>query len=164
MPLTRARLRISDYNKSRKKRTSDTEKNIQAASLPLTSMVDMFTTLVVYLIFCSADLKDWVAISSDIDLPKAKANWATPEKGASLQISKDMVIGDQDKPLISVAKLDAAPFSVPEIKEYLKGQPNKDGYVNVVGDRHVSFGHIRKVIASAQDAGFKNVNLAVSPK
>lgn len=164
MPLQRARLKISDYNKGRKNRIKADEKRIQAVSLPLTSMVDMFTTLVVYLIFCSADIKDWVSVSNNIDLPKSKATWATPDKGATIQVSQDTVMGDQEKPLITLAKLDRAPFSVPEIKDYLKAQPNKDGYVNVVADRKVPFGAMRKIIASAQDAGFKNVNLAVLPQ
>lgn len=163
MPLKRARRRISDYNSNRQKHNKSLEAAAQAASLPLTSMVDMFSVLVIYLIMNASAVAEWVSLGTKIELPKGKYIGDAPQKGATLQINKEMVFGELDVPLITVEKVQKGPFSVPEIKEYLKKQENKTGYVNVVADAHVPFGVMRRVIASCQDAGFKNVNLAIEP-
>ncbi|MCB0416423.1 MAG: biopolymer transporter ExbD [Bdellovibrionales bacterium] len=163
MPLQKARLRISDYNRGRKNRLKDQEKKVQEAALSLTSMVDMFATLVVYLIMTSTSLQEWVGLASNIELPKGRYIGESPQKGAAIQVTKDMVFGELDVELISIAQIAKGPFSVAAIKDYLKQQENKNGYVNVVADYSVPFGVMRKIIASCQDAGFKNVNLAIEP-
>lgn len=163
MPLKRARLRISDYNASRKNRLADQEKRVAQVSLSITSMCDLFATLVVYLIVNSSSIQEWIDLAHNIQLPKGKYIGETPQRGATLQVTKDMVYGDRDTTLIAVDKVMKGPFSVKEIVNYLKTQENKHGYVNVVADYHVPFGVMRKVIASCQDAGFKNVNLALEP-
>ncbi len=163
MPLTKARLRISDYSSGRKSRVKNHEKKVAQASLSLTSMVDLFTLLVVYLMLNSGELKEWVDVAAEVQLPKGAFIGQSPERGATIQVSKTTVFGDRDIPLVDVAKVAKGPFSVPEIKEFLKKQDNKNGYVNLVADYSVPFGVMRKVIASCQDAGFNNVNLAIQP-
>ena len=50
------------------------------------------------------------------------------------------------------------------VREWLASQPKARGFVNIVADAHVPFGAVRRVIATAQDVGYANVNLAVQPK
>ena len=47
MPITKARLKISDYNEQRKANLRGREGRIRMVSLSLTSMVDMFAILVI---------------------------------------------------------------------------------------------------------------------
>ena len=163
MPLKKARFRISDFSKGRKRRVKEHERRVRVVSLSLTSMVDMFAVLVVYLIINSTSVQEWVQMATGIDLPKAKANWETPERGATLQVTDSMVLGDIDHPLISIDEVSRGPYSVPKIKTYLKSLEKKNKYVNIVGDYKVPFGAMRRIIASCQDAGFENVNLAIEP-
>ena len=164
MPLTRARLRISDYNDNRKARLKSQERRIIMVSLSLTSMVDMFAILVIFLLSNATTVAQWVEVSHGIDLPKAKFS-DPPPRGASIQISRDAIFGDT-KILTSLSRLDSIEGAV---RGWLAKQPKRkgaggSGYVNIVAHQKVPYGAVKRVIAACQDAGFKNVNLAVQPK
>jgi biopolymer transport protein TolR len=161
MPLKKARFRISDYNEKQKNRTRREERKIQMVSLSLTSMVDMFAILVIFLLTNSASVSQWIEIGHDIQLPRAKAS-DVPPKGATIQISHEAVFGDEQR-LVTHQQLLGGGATSPVIRGWLSHQ-RKDGYVNIVAHKDVPFGVIRRVISSCQEAGFQNVNLAVQPK
>lgn len=168
MPLTKARLRISDYNQNRKNRVKDQEKRIIAVSLSLTSMVDMFAILVIFLLSSSSSVTQWIEISHKIDLPKAKFS-DEPKKAAALHISETGIYGDDNKLLVPLAQVGrtSSAGSIPQVQAWLSRRPKSDkkvGYVTIVAHHQIPFGVIKRVIATCQDAGFQNVNLAVQPK
>jgi biopolymer transport protein ExbD len=161
MPLKQARLRISDYNENRKRRLGSHEKKVRMVSLSLTSMVDMFAILVIFLLTNTSTVNQWVEVGHGIQLPKAKASDAPP-KAATIQISTDQVFGDAE-PLASTRQVLAGGPTVESVRRWLSKQ-KKDGYVNIVAHEKVPYGVIRRVISSCRDAGFQNVNLTVQPK
>jgi biopolymer transport protein ExbD len=161
MPITRARLQISEYNKKRKVRVTKQERRILMASLSLTSMVDMFAIMVIFLLANSSTVAQWIEVAHSIELPQAKfAN--PPPRAATLQISRDAVYGDT-KMLIPIAQV-RGDGSIDVLKNWLAKQARKEGFVNIVAHHRTPYGVIKRVIATCQDAGFKNVNLAVQPK
>jgi biopolymer transport protein ExbD len=168
MPVTKARLQINEYNKKRKVELAGRERQIRIVSLSLTSMVDMFAILVIFLLTCTTSVSKWIETGHGIQLPVTKFS-ETPPKAASLQIARDAVYGE-DKLLITVSQLLKGPISVEPIRNWLRALPQKDGkdgssgFVNILGDETISFGAIKRVIASCQDAGYSNINLAVHPK
>lgn len=162
MPLKRARLRISDYNENRKNKLDDNSRKVAAVSLSLTSMVDMFAILVIFLLSSNSTVQEWVQIQHDIQLPKAKSSDEV-KKSTTIQVSKDAVFGEDNQPLIDVAKVQGG-LVVGPIQKYLSKIPDKQGYVNIVADARVPFGAMRRIIATVQESGFNNVNLAVMPR
>ena len=162
MPLTRARLRISDYNENRKARLKTQERRIIMVSLSLTSMVDMFAILVIFLLSNATTVAQWVELSHGIELPKAKYA-DPPPRGASIQISQQAIYGDT-KVLMPLSRGREAISET--VGAWLSKQPKRkgSGYVNIVAHTKVPYGTVKRVIAACQDAGFKNVNLAVQPK
>lgn len=162
MPITKARLKISDYNEKRKARLKHQERRIRMVSLSLTSMVDMFAILVIFLLANTTSVTQWLEVGHGIELPKAKSA-DPPPKAATLQISRDTVYGD-DKALMKVAQISGGPVVVEQLQSWLIKRRNKDGYVNIVAHHKTPYGVIRKIIATCQEAGFGNVNLAVQPK
>jgi biopolymer transport protein ExbD len=164
MPLTKARLRISDYNIKRKSGIAGKEHKMKMVSLSLTSMVDMFAILVIFLLTNSGAVQQWIEIEHGIDLPKAKSS-DPPPKGPTIQISREDVFADK-KMLTKVKNISTGPLTIEVLKNWLHVQTKeakKDGYVNIVGDEKIPYGAIRRVISTCQDAGFKNVNLAIQP-
>src|SRR5687768_6613873 len=101
MPLKRARLRINEYNTKRKSRLATTEKRVRNVSLSLTSMVDMFAIMVIFLLTNASSVSQWLEVGHGIDLPKTKFS-DPPPKGATVQISKEAVFVDQ-KELVKTA-------------------------------------------------------------
>src|SRR5690606_17338924 len=128
---------------------------------PISTLFPYTTLFRSYLIINSTSLKEWVDLANNIELPKGKYIGETPPRGATIQVTKDWVLGALDVQLIEVSRIARGPFSIEPIKKYLKQQENKNGYVNVVADYSVPFGVMLSIIASCQDAGFENVNLAM---
>lgn len=167
MPIGKARFRISEYNERRKADVRGKERNIRMVSLSLTSMVDMFAVLVIFLLTNSDSVTQWVDLGHGIDLPKASYMSPPPKRGATLQISKEGVFAEQT-PVVTVADLLKGPELNPTLKTFLNGRKlaaeDQNVYLNLVGDAGVPFGAIRKIIATAHDSGFNKLNLAIQPK
>src|SRR5271170_6991633 len=142
MPLHRARLRISDYTERRKSRLKHQERRIQMVSLSLTSMVDMFAILVIFLLVNSSTVSQWIQVSHNIELPKAKLV-EPPKKAATIQISQDGVFGDEDL-LVNKAAFRSGSGDIPKVKEYLSQFDNKEGFINIVAHTKVPFGIVKR--------------------
>lgn len=158
MPITKARLKISDYNENRKSRLRTQEKRMSVVSLSLTSMVDMFAILVIFLLASMDTYSEWVQVGHSIDLPRAKST-EIPARAATLQISADTIYAD-DKELM---KLSAASQNLGQLRQWLSSADKKNGYVNLVAHRKIPYGIMKKIVLACQEAGFKTVNLAVQP-
>lgn len=169
MPLQKARLKISDLSVNRKNKSNEKNKKIMAVSLSLTSMVDMFAILVIFLLTNNQSVEEWVKLEHDITLPQAKTV-DEPKKAVTLQISKDKVFGKdvipgaEETALVDVNAIAKGPLVVEPMRAWLQKLGNKEGYVNVVADEKVPYGAVRRVISTCQVAGFTNVNLAVFPR
>lgn len=159
MPITKARLKISDYNENRKSRLRSQERKVRMVSLSLTSMVDMFAILVIFLLASSNTMVEWVRLQHGIELPKAKAS-AVPVKAATIQVARDTVYADE-KPLMNVGQVTQGTEA---LKRWLSKLDKKGGYVNLVAHQKISYGVIKRIVQTCQESGFNNVNLAVQPK
>jgi biopolymer transport protein ExbD len=159
MPISKARLKISDYNETRKIRLRSQERRVGMVALSLTSMVDMFAILVIFLLANSSTLADWVKVGHNINLPHAKSS-DLPQKAATVQIAADNLYGE-DKALQPTEQIwkNTEPF-----RRWLKTLDKKDGYINIVGHEKIAFGLVKRIVAACQDAGFHKVNLAVQPR
>jgi len=162
MPITEARLRISEYNDRRKANVRRQESRIRMISLSLTSMVDMFAILVIFLLANSSTVSQWIEVSHDIQLPQARKT-EPPVLAATLQISRTAIFGG-DKNIITVSQAQQTTGMIPAVKTWLAKNAKKGEYVNIVAHHKIPFGVIRRVIATCQESGYKNVNLAVQPK
>ncbi len=161
MPLHRARLKISDYTKNRKSRLKRQERSIRMVSLSLTSMVDMFAILVIFLLVNSASVSQWIEVSHNIELPKAGFA-EQPQKATTLHVSIAGVFGG-DVLLVSAKDVAHGGDNLPSVKKWLSQFSKREGFVNLVVHTKVPFGVVRKLINTCQETGFGKVNLAVQP-
>ena len=162
MPITKARLKISDYNETRKARVKQQEKRITVVSLSLTSMVDMFAIMVIFLLANSSSVAQWIEVGHNIQLPKAKTS-DPPPKATTIQVSAKGVFFDS-KRIADVSTRETWETAADRVKSNLSKFAKKSGYVNIVAHHTLPFGLMKRVIAACHESGFKNVNLAVQPK
>jgi biopolymer transport protein TolR len=174
MPISKARLKISDYNDQRKAKLKGRESRIRVVSLSLTSMVDMFAILVIFLLVNAGTVTQTIELGPGIRLPQAKFA-EPPVKTVTLQVSKETLFGD-NIPLISLNEILHQAGTIGAVKTWLLKQKPADpklttdkkiadnGYVTVVADEKIPFGAMKKIIATCREVGFQNVNLAVQPK
>lgn len=160
MPLQKARLKISDYNQQRKASLRKKERRLQMVSLSLTSMVDMFAILVIFLLTNTSTVSTWFEIGKGIELPKAKYS-QDPIKGSTIQISDNGIYGDNTL-LLTQEAFQAGPSAIQTLTSWLSSQPDHK-IVNVVGHHKIPYGSVKRIMLACQEAGFQNINLAVQP-
>jgi len=149
-------------------------KNVYA-ELNLTSMVDMLTILVVFLLQTFSASGELLSVQKNIVLPHAQ-NWKDLEQAHIIAVSKESVTLD-GKMVADASVLNqenTTDWKIVELHDTLVTFKNNDkllhpseewkGIVIVQADRGVDFKVIKKVMYSCNLAGYQNVNFAVQQK
>ncbi|HPH25889.1 MAG TPA: biopolymer transporter ExbD [Pseudomonadota bacterium] len=146
------------------------------AELNLTSMVDMLTILVVFLLQTFSASGELLTVSKNIQLPEA-VNFKDLEQAPIIAISRDAVTlnGDPKADSAELNRENTVDWKIPGLHDdlvVLKNNfkllhPNPEdfkGLVIVQADKNIDFKIIKKVMYSCAVAGYSNVNFAVQGK
>ena len=147
-------------------------KKVGYASLMLTSLVDMFTIIVIFLLMNFSANGEVLYLSKDIKLPDAY-HGAQLERAPVISVSGDSVTFD-GKMLFSTADLEKGDvLNVPELEDALRDEKRRyeqihandpdhpfKGLVNVQADRRIAFKVIKRVMFACNQSGFGNINFA----
>jgi biopolymer transport protein ExbD len=145
------------------------------AELNLTSMVDMLTILVVFLLQTFSASGELLVVSKNIVLPEA-SNFKDLERAPVVGVSKDSVTLD-GRPVADAAELNkenTVDWKITDLHDQLVTLKNNfkllhptenfNGTVIVQADKQVDFKVVKKVMYSCAVAGYNNVNFAVNQK
>jgi len=142
------------------------------AALTLTSLVDVMTIIVIFLLMNFSANGEVLYMTKDIRLPDAY-HGAQLERAPVISVSADAVTFDGRMLLNTeqLAKGDA--LSVPELEDALRDEKRRyetihaddpdhpfRGLVNVQADRRIPFKVIKRVMFSCNQSGFANINFA----
>jgi biopolymer transport protein ExbD len=149
------------------------------ASLNLTAMVDMFTILVIFLI--QLFTSDQVTLNDSIKVPKSVAGAQLQETGQIIMMDSAglLLLNSQAIPEAEMGteldiiipglatRLKDARERDEEIKRRI-GQPRDpslpyDGYIIIQADVKTDFRQVRRVLASANDAGWAKIKFVTIP-
>lgn len=154
---------------------ANTKKQI-LTSLTLTSMVDMFAIIVVFLLQNFSSQGEVFTIPNDLVIPQTK--YAEELKQAvTVTISKSKLIVENmgSKYENDLSVIDKKVILISKVAEQLANERNlneksanpridiKNGLINIVADVKTPFELVRKVIFTCHTAGFGNINLATMP-
>ncbi len=142
------------------------------ASLMLTSLVDMFTIIVIFLLMNFSANGEVLYMSKDIKLPDAY-HGAQLERAPVISVSGDAVTID-GKMLLNTADLEKGDvLNVPELEDALRDEKRRyeqihandpdhpfRGLVNVQADKRIPFKVIKRVMFACNQSGFGNINFA----
>ena len=124
----------------------------------LTSLIDAFSILVVYLLMFFSSAGEMTYVHSDIDLPKASAVERL-DRHAIIAIKKDGYFAE-DKKLV--------PGKVVSYLVNLKKQLNRSAgtaeekeTITIQADKSVPYKNLSPVIQACNQAGFSHINFAV---
>ena len=145
------------------------------AELNLTSMVDMLTILVVFLLQTFSASGELLTVQKNIVLPEAQ-NFTDLEQAPIIAVSKDSVTLD-GRPVADAGELNAdqtADWKITKLHDELVTLKNNykllhpsdefKGMVIVQADKNVDFKVVKKVMYSCSMAGYQNVNFAIQQK
>jgi biopolymer transport protein ExbD len=145
------------------------------AELNLTSMVDMLTILVVFLLQTFSASGELLVVSKNIVLPEA-TNFKDLERAPVIGVSHDSVTLD-GRPVADSSELNkenTVDWKITDLHDQmvtlknnfklLHPSENFNGTVIVQADKSVDFKVIKKVMYTCAVAGYNNVNFAVNQK
>jgi len=148
---------------------------LSEVKIQLTSMMDMFTILLVFLLRSYSVQGQLVAPSQDLTLPSSKSQ-NPPEAGLEVIISKDWILVNQ-KPVESmknVAKMEGylIPKLYEELSRYAKEAKKVEerygipfsGKITIQGDKAIPYKYLIKVLATCGQSDFPNMRLLVYQK
>jgi len=146
------------------------------AELNLTSMVDMLTILVVFLLQTFSASGELLTVSKNITLPEA-VNYKDLEQAPIIAVSRDSVTlnGDPKADSQELSRENTVDWKIPQLHDdlvVLKNNfkllhPNPEdwkGIVIVQADKNIDFKVIKKVMYTCAVAGYNNVNFAVQSR
>ncbi|MCK5131229.1 MAG: biopolymer transporter ExbD [Candidatus Sabulitectum sp.] len=140
-------------------------------TLSLTSMIDMFTILLVFLLKSYSADGQLVTVSDQLTLPKAKIEKKVELK-LEIQVNNSVIVVDGD-PIVTVnqellSSGNSIPVLVTRLRDHLeysrltRGTLTEDDMkVNIQGDVGIPAILLQRVMASCSEAGYVGQNLAV---
>ena len=146
------------------------------AGLMLTSLVDMFTLIVIFLLQNFSASGEVLYMSKDVKLPDA-AHGVQIERAPVVTVSNDSLTFD-GKLIAQTSDLEKGDvLNIPELEDSLREEKRRyeqihandpdhpfKGLVNVQADRKIAFKVIKRVMFSCNSSGFGNINFAALAK
>jgi biopolymer transport protein ExbD len=141
--------------------------------LQLTSMIDVFVLLVIFLIQQFSADGDLLFLTDKIRMPEA-ANFEQLERAPVIQVSADQ-ISLEGAPVADVSDvLHNEYLNIPALEEQLRDQKKRfeqlremgasgdfKAEIHIQADKAVQFNVLKRVMFSATQAGYGNINFAV---
>jgi biopolymer transport protein ExbD len=142
------------------------------AALTLTSLVDVMTIIVIFLLMNFSANGEVLYMSKDIRLPDAY-HGAQLERAPVISVSPESVTFDGRLLLATADMARGDALNVPELEDALRDEKRRyeeihandpdhpfRGLVNVQADRHIPFKVIKRVMFACNQSGFGNINFA----
>ena len=160
-------------NDSRRMRRMDRSKRNKVASLSLTSLMDVFTILVFFLLINSGS-SDVMTPPKEVDLPDSVVE-SKPRETVVVMVTEQMVLV-MGEPVGSVQEIIAEPSSVFQpITDKLLRQKSRvigtstktiaeSSEVTILAHKTVPFKLLKKIMSSCTNAGYGKISLAVVEK
>jgi biopolymer transport protein ExbD len=145
-------------------------------NLNLVAYIDMMTMLVIFLLMSFSATGEILFVQKNIVLPEAQ-NWTDLERAPVIAISADVVtLNGQQMATMDQLNQDSATgdYKITELHDLLVTLKNNykllhpseefNGLAIIQSDKNIEFKALRKVMFTAQVAGYNNVNFAVQSR
>src|SRR3954469_2330201 len=146
------------------------------AALTLTSLVDVMTIIVIFLLMNFSANGEVLYMSKDIKLPDAY-HGAQLDRAPVVSISADAVTFDGRQVAQTPDLMKGDALNVPELEDALRDEKRRydqvrqndpdhpfRGLVNVQADRKIPFKVIKRIMFACNQSGFGNINFAALAK
>ena len=151
-------------------------KKIGYAGLMLTSLVDMFTIIVIFLLQNFSANGEILFMTKDIKLPDA-IHGVQLERAPVISVSESSVTYDGKQIAVTDDLGKGDVLNIPELEDVLRDEKRRyeqihandpehpfKGLVNVQADRKIPFKVIKRVMFACNQSGFSNINFAALAK
>lgn len=154
------------------RRKKEEEHSGDSAGMMLTSLMDIFIVLVLYLLVNQSTGVD-LTPPDNVKLPDSMVD-TMPRESIVIALSPTEVM-IQGKPVVPMATVvDSSEQEIPAIRQTIEGikaeaeargkNTGVDTEVTIVADRHVPYKVLKKVMLSSSNAGYGKISFAVNQK
>jgi biopolymer transport protein ExbD len=163
----------SNLKRARKPRGS---KNLKGFKPQLTSLVDLMTVIVVYLVQSFSTEGQIITVSKDLTLPESSAK-KPPVLNVNIIVTNKYVLAEDVKVANVDDVLSTDDMVIPQLYEWLgtrremtekiekySTKTKFKGDVTIQGDKRIRFRLLKKIMYTCGQQGFNNFNLAVQSK
>ncbi len=158
-------------------RKARTDKSLKAFKPQLTSLIDVMTILLIYLLKSFSSEGEIITLSKDLMLPESSAN-KMPKLTVVLTINNNYILAENKDYLTSVDKVFSTDdLIIPELNNWLKNrremtkeiekhstQIKFTGDITIQADKHIRFRLLKKIMYTCGQQGYNNFSLAVLKK
>jgi biopolymer transport protein TolR len=126
--------------------------------LNLISLMDLFTILVIFLLFQASNDGESLSIAQDLVLPTSTSSQA-PVPALTVTVTEREIRVEESVVAESRSVLENPDPVISGLKERLLSKGA--GRVTILGDRQIPFDLLKKVMVTCTDAGIEQISLAV---
>ena len=155
-------------------RKSRAGKDLKAFKPQLTSLIDVMTILLIYLLKSFSSEGEIVTMSKDLTLPESTAK-QNPKLTVVVTVNNNYILVENRDFLTSVDKaLATDDLVIPELNDWLENrraitskieqhstQTKFTGDITIQADKHIRFRLLKKIMYTCGQQGYNNFSLAV---
>lgn len=130
----------------------------RSSELNLISLMDMFTILVIFLLFQATEDGSERSIAKDVILPVSTSS-QEPRPALTVTVTTKEISVEERVVADSLKALDDPAPIIAALKEEIAGRRIEK--VNLLGDRSISFDLLKKVMLTCTESGVRDISLAV---
>ncbi len=161
-------------SKSNRKRLRKTDAgNVKGFRPQLTSLVDVMTILLIYLLKSFSSEGEIITVSQDLQLPESSAR-KSPELTVTLMVNNEFLMAEDEhiasvQAILATDDLTIAPLEdwlqrrreMTEKIEKYSNDTKFTGDITIQGDRRIKFRLLKKIMYTCGRQGYNNFSLAV---
>ncbi|MCG3114629.1 MAG: biopolymer transporter ExbD [Candidatus Manganitrophus sp.] len=124
----------------------------------LISLMDIFTILVIFLLFQASNGEEVLSVAKDVILPASTAS-QPPERALTVTVTPKEILVDGTPVAETAAVLQEKEVVIASLQTRISAEGGKK--VTILGDRTIPFALLKKVMVTCTDSGIEQISLAV---
>lgn len=124
----------------------------------LISLMDMFTILVIFLLFQASNGEEVISVAKDVILPASTAS-QPPQRALTVTVTPKEILVDGSPVAETAAVLREKEVVIPPLRTRIAAAGGKK--VTILGDKTIPFSLLKKVMVTCTESGIEQISLAV---
>ncbi|TAK04446.1 MAG: biopolymer transporter ExbD [Candidatus Manganitrophaceae bacterium] len=133
-------------------------RKVEIPYLNLISLMDMFTILVIFLLFQASSGEEMISIAKDVILPISTAS-QPPRRALTVTVTPNEILVDGTRVAETPAVLQEKEVVISSLRTRISAAGGKK--VTILGDRTIPFALLKKVMVTCTESGIEQISLAV---
>jgi biopolymer transport protein ExbD len=133
-------------------------KKAEVPYINLISLMDMFTILVIFLLFQASNSEEIISVAKDVILPVSTSS-QPPQRALTVTVTPKEILVDGTRVAETAAVFQEKEVVISALQSRISAEGGKK--VTILGDRSIPFALLKKVMVTCTESGIEKISLAV---